>query len=59
MTDGFDVTYYSGKNSIPNKAVLRFYAERWVLTYTDSFTGETVDVTWELDQIHPAQVWLV
>lgn len=56
MTDGFEVTYYSGKNSISNKAILRFYETKWVLTYTDYFTGETVEAIWELDQIHPAQV---
>ena len=56
MSDGFEVTYYSGKNSIAHKAILRFYSTNWVLTYTDYFTGETVDVTWGLDQIHTAQV---
>lgn len=56
MTDGFAVTYYSGKNSIANKAILRFYADKWTLTYTDYFTGETVEVIWELDQLHPAQI---
>ncbi|WP_018342894.1 M48 family metallopeptidase [Cytophaga aurantiaca] len=56
MTDGFAVIYYSGKNSIANKATLRFYADRWTLTYTDYFTAETVEVIWKLDQIHPARV---
>lgn len=55
MNDGFEVIYYSGKNSISNKAILRFYASKWVLTYADP-TGETVEVVWELDQIHTAQV---
>lgn len=54
--DGFEVIYYSGKNSISNKAILRFYASKWVLTYADHFSDEIVDVTWELDQIHTAQV---
>jgi predicted Zn-dependent protease len=56
MTDGFDVIYYSGKNSISNKAILRFYESKWTLTYTDHFTGGTEEVVWELDQIHTAQV---
>ena len=54
--DGFEVIYYSGKNSIANKAILGFYPARWVLTYPDHVTGETVTVLWELDQIHTAQV---
>lgn len=56
MKNGFEVNYFSGKNSVCNKAILCFYEDRWVLTYTNHYTGEQDEVVWELDKIHPARV---
>jgi len=56
MKNGFDINYYSGKNSVCNRAVLTFYENRWVIVYTNYHSGEQEEVIWELNQIHPAQV---
>lgn len=56
MKNGFDVTYYSGRNSVSNNAVLTFYENRWVITYTNYHSGEAEEITWELANIHPAIV---
>jgi beta-barrel assembly-enhancing protease len=53
---GFEVKYYSGKNSVSNTALLNFHEKKWVLTYTNSFTGEPEEITWDLDKIHNAQI---
>lgn len=56
MKNGFDVNYYSGKNSVSNKAILTFYENRWIICYTNYHTGEQENVIWDLDSILPAQV---